>query len=115
MPRTPRLCSFASAMVLATSSLVAAQQRAPSRAPVPTPAPTAGTTPAPAPPAAGPQLEPQGYTYDPQGRRHPFVSLLRPGSDIRSKAGGIRPPGLAGPQTGEGPPKGTITSQGAYV
>jgi len=117
----PRLCSLASAVVLATSSLAAAQQPAPAAAPapapVPTPAPTAGTTPAPATtPAAGPQLEPQGYTYDPQGRRDPFVSLLRRGSDIgRSSAGGIRPPGLGGLETSEVTLKGTIASEGSYV
>jgi type IV pilus assembly protein PilP len=116
MTLIPRLCSFASAMVLATSSLVAAQQPAPSPAPVPTPAPTAGTTPAPVAPAAGPQLEPQGYNYDPQGRRDPFVSLLRRGSDIgRSNGIGARPPGLAGLETSEVTLKGTIASKGAYV
>ncbi|HYS27644.1 MAG TPA: hypothetical protein VEP46_18675 [Vicinamibacterales bacterium] len=116
MTLIPRLCSFASVMVLATSSLVAAQQPAPSPAPVPTPAPTAGTTPAPVAPAAGPQLEPQGYTYDPQGRRDPFVSLLRRGSDIgRSNAIGFRPPGLAGLETSEVTLKGTIASKGAFV
>ena len=116
----PRLCSLASAVVLATSSLAAAQQPAPAAAPapapVPTPAPTAGTTPAPATtPAAGPQLEPQGYTYDPQGRRDPFVSLLRRGSEVPRIAGSNRPNGLAGLETSEVTLKGTIATQGTYV
>src|SRR6266850_2201079 len=115
MTLIPRLCSFAFVMVLATSSLVAAQQPAPAPAPVPTPAPTAGTTPAPVAPAAGPQLEPQGYTYDPQGRRDPFVSLLRRGSDIGRSGIGTRPAGLAGLETSEVTLKGTIATQGSYV
>ena len=53
----------------------------------------------PAPPAdgaGGPQLEPQGFTYDPAGRRDPFVSLLRRGADPQNPTSGSRPAGLAG-------------------
>lgn len=120
MHLTPRLSSFALAVVF-VSGVAGAQtpatQPAPAPSPAPAPAPTAGTTPAPAPPAAtGPQLEPQGYTYNPQGKRDPFVSLLRRGSDLaRSGATGARPAGLAGLETSEVTLKGTVASQGSYV
>jgi Tfp pilus assembly protein PilP len=92
-------------------------------APVAPPTPAAPAVPAaPATPdasaAAGapPAVEPQGYTYDPQGRRDPFVSLLRRGSDLTRATGpGARPNGLAGLETGEVTLKGTIASQGTYV
>jgi Tfp pilus assembly protein PilP len=60
-------------------------------------------------------LEPQGYTYDPQGRRDPFVSLLRRGSDVTRSSAGSRANGLAGLETSEVTLKGTIASQGTYV
>jgi Tfp pilus assembly protein PilP len=72
-----------------------------------------GTT---APPSAASPVEPQGYTYDPQGRRDPFVSLLRRGSEVPRTGGpGARPNGLAGLETGEVTLKGTLASQGTYV
>jgi type IV pilus assembly protein PilP len=61
-------------------------------------------------------VEPQGYTYDPHGRRDPFVSLLRRGSDITSTGGlTTRPNGLAGLEASEVTLKGTIASQGTYI
>ena len=65
-------------------------------APAPTPAPS---TAAPAPeatPAEGQEdasLSGRGYTYDPAGRRDPFRSLL---VRAENRAGGPRPPGIAG-------------------
>jgi Tfp pilus assembly protein PilP len=85
----------------------------------PTPAPgaapsTPGTpvaaTPAPAEP------ESPGFTYNPEGRRDPFVSLLRRGgAGLGPTVGGVRPAGLAGLETAEVTLKGTIQSQGGYV
>jgi hypothetical protein len=79
----------------------AAQQKN-SEALAATPAPTAGqAAPAPAgPPAQGTppsgEAEPpgSGYTYDPAGRRDPFVSLLGGGSEVPTT--GARPQGMAG-------------------
>jgi Tfp pilus assembly protein PilP len=118
MKLTLRLSSFTLAVVF-VSGVAGAQtpatQPAPAPSPVPAPAPTAGTTPAPSA-AKGPQLEPQGYTYDPQGKRDPFVSLFRRGSDVaRSGATGGRPAGLAGLETSEVTLKGTVASQGSFV
>jgi type IV pilus assembly protein PilP len=84
-------------------------------APVSSPAPASGPAPANAAAPAATPLEPQGYTYDPQGRRDPFVSLLRRGSDVPRAAGSNRPGGLAGLETGEVTLKGTIATQGTYV
>lgn len=90
---------------------------APRTAPAPATAPAAApaTAPAPAPAAAVTPLEPQGYTYDPQGRRDPFVSLLRRGGDVPRASGGTRPNGLAGLETSEVTLKGTIATEGTYV
>src|SRR5262245_60787992 len=73
----------------------AANAPAPANTAAPASAPAAATAPAPAPAAKVPPPEPQGYTYDPQGRRDPFVSLLRRGGDVPRASGGTRPNGLA--------------------
>jgi Tfp pilus assembly protein PilP len=90
---------------------------------VPAPAPAASAAQAPAPKGAapasqpgGPQLEPQGYTYDPAGRRDPFVSLVQRGSDTTQRPTlGARGAGLGGLETGEVTLKGTIATQGGFV
>ena len=60
------------------------------------PATQSATTPAATAPAE-PQLEPQGYTYAPDGRRDLFVSMVRRGSDAQKPAigatGTTRAPG----------------------
>ena len=65
--------------------------RATAQTPPPQPPPTqpAGQVPtaAPAPPPA------EGYSYDPAGRRDPFVNLLARGADLRPDS---RPEGLGG-------------------
>jgi type IV pilus assembly protein PilP len=110
------------AFVFATSlsAQSAPTPAAPPKQPAPG-APTQATPPAAATPAAPTAtatpsaVEPQGYTYDPQGRRDPFVSLLRRGSDVPRTGPGARPNGLAGLETSEVTLKGTIASQGTYV
>lgn len=101
------VAALGSVLVLAgTTSAVA--QSAPDRSPSAKASPAAA---APAPAAA----MPQGYTYDPAGRRDPFVSLVKTGSDPRSSAAGLRPEGLPGVPVGEVAIKGIIQSRGAYV
>jgi Tfp pilus assembly protein PilP len=91
------------------SANVALAQSAPESHPTPI-----APAPASAPPAS--PIEPQGYTYDAQGRRDPFVSLLRRGSEVPpTGAPGARPNGLAGLETSEVTLKGTIASQGTLV
>ena len=80
--------------------------------------------PAPAPstpPAAGAQTAPpkQGagaaYSYDPSGRRDPFVSLTSRGGDVPPSAG-ARPPGLPGLLVNEITVKGVLKSpKGGFI
>lgn len=56
--------------------------------------------------------ERQGFTYRSEGRRDPFVSLMRRGSDIPAT---LRGRGLAALGTGEVTLRGTLESQGGYV
>jgi Tfp pilus assembly protein PilP len=112
------------AWLLAIAS--AAYAQSPSPAP---PAPAAqGQPPAsaaqgqPSSPGAQPPAEPppapegQGYTYNPEGRRDPFVSLLRRGgTGLGPTVGSVRPAGLGGLETAEVTLKGTIRSQTGYV
>jgi Tfp pilus assembly protein PilP len=80
----------------------------------------AGQQPAPAksapgakPPSAEAPAPPQpGYSYDPDGRRDPFVSLFGRGSDPRSAAS--RPVGLAGVLINELSLKGIIKDRNGY-
>jgi Tfp pilus assembly protein PilP len=60
-------------------------------------------------------LEPQGFDYDPENRRDPFVSLVRRGTDTERSATGTRGPGLAGLETSEVTLKGTVHSGDGYL
>jgi Tfp pilus assembly protein PilP len=79
-------------------------------------APAAPAVPAvaPATPAA-PSAAPDSFTYEPAGRRDPFVSLIARGSDSKSTQGGRRPDGLAGLSVGEVSVRGVLRSHGGYV
>jgi Tfp pilus assembly protein PilP len=98
-----------------------AQKPAPAATEAQTPAaPAAGAqTPAPAgqaPAEALPPLEPPGFTYNPEGRRDPFVSLVRRGTTTaRGTATGARPAGLAGLETAEVTLRGTVRSREGFV
>lgn len=130
MQTTSRVFALAVLLAALTAPVVSAAQssqpgtpaappaaKAPASAPAPGNAPAAqpAAAPAAAPAVAVTPLEPQGYTYDPQGRRDPFVSLLRRGSEVPRIAGSNRPNGLAGLETSEVTLKGTIATQGTYV
>lgn len=54
---------------------------------------------------------PQGFNYDPQGRRDPFVSMLRRGNE----QSGPRLSGLAGLATSEVSLRGVVRSEGSFV
>jgi Tfp pilus assembly protein PilP len=84
------------------------------QAPATTTAPPA-TQPGQAAPTGTTAIEPQGYTYDPQGRRDPFVSLLRRGADVQGSAPATRPAGLAGLATSEVSLRGTIKGRDGFV
>jgi Tfp pilus assembly protein PilP len=59
-------------------------------------------------------IEPQGFTYNPEGRRDPFVSLTRRGADEHAN-NGPRASGLAGIASSEVILKGTLVSHGGFV
>ena len=63
----------------------------------------------------GQALAPHGYTYTAEGRRDPFVTLLRRGSEVASTTAAARAAGLAGLGAGEVTLRGILASQGAYV
>lgn len=105
------------AALLALAVLVPAALAA--QAPAPEP-PAAPATPAPGQGAQGRQapvvaLEPQGFDYDPDGRRDPFVSLVRRGADASRSATGSRPAGLAGLEIAEVTLKGTLQNRDGFV
>ena len=56
-----------------------------------------------------------GFTYNPEGRRDPFISLLRRGNDESAPAVGPRKPGLLGLGVSEVTLKGTMASRGGYI
>lgn len=60
-------------------------------------------------------LEPQGFSYNPEGRRDPFVSLLGRGSNAGPAVPTQRPPGLAGLTAAEVSVRGIVKSRGEYV
>jgi hypothetical protein len=120
-----RVVVLAITIVLALPFAGAAQSPAASSAPAPASkagqppaAAPAGSPPAQAPtqqsgaaaglPAPSTALQPQGYTYDPAGRRDPFVSLVRRGAEAPGTATGTRPPGLSGLSVSEVSLRGTL-------
>lgn len=90
--------------------------QAPSPASVPAPqSPATQGRGAAAPAAPAQPAEPQGFTYNAEGRRDPFVSLLRRGADPRNGVGGNRPSGLPGLSISEVSLKGTVATRGGFV
>jgi len=97
-------------LVLVGGAAPAFAQAAPGK-----PAAGGGTASAPATPSApAAPAVPEGHTYRAEGRRDPFVSLLRRGSEVASTPG-VRGPGLKGLAAGEVTLRGTVASQGGYV
>jgi Tfp pilus assembly protein PilP len=99
--------NYALAGVLGLVPVVASAQSA---APSVSPAPVAAV-----PEGAVVPLEPQGFEYDPENRRDPFVSLVRRGTDSARSAPGTRGPGLGGLETSEVTLKGTVQSSDGYL
>ena len=66
------------------------------------------------PPGSAPGTSSSGYSYDPAGRRDPFISLLGRGGDVPAQ--GVRPQGLPGLLIAEVTVKGVLrTAKGDYV
>jgi Tfp pilus assembly protein PilP len=93
---------------IAAVSVLAAAQGSPAPNAPPAQAPPAGAQPGtPATPAA-----PEPYTYNPDGRRDPFVSLVSRGVEPTT---GKRAVGLGGLTTAELVLRGVLLSRGAYI
>jgi Tfp pilus assembly protein PilP len=105
---TPRTYSLFPGLLL-TATLASAQ------APAQAPPAAQGQTPSPsASKAAQTPLESPAYTYEPQGRRDPFISLLRRGGDTQ-RAVNARPAGVSGLEASDMVLKGTMQSRTGYV
>jgi hypothetical protein len=105
--------AFFIGLALTTATAAAAQQPAGSPAsaqakPAQPPATGSAQQPAEAP-------EPQGYAYNAEGRRDPFVSLLRRGTETDRAAAALRPAGLSGLMTAEVTLTGTLQSRSGFV
>ena len=113
-----RACAIA-LLTLVFGVSVSAQQRgatppqAPPPAQQPATQPPAAAPAQPAPPAAKPGEPGAPFTYNPEGRRDPFVSLLGKGSDGRGQ--GTRPPGVPGLLINEVSVKGIVRNSAGYV
>jgi Tfp pilus assembly protein PilP len=109
-----RTAVFVAAAVMAALGASAQQPAKPAGQAQPAPAP-APAQPAPgAPPAAAPAAPSPGpFTYNPEGRRDPFVSLLGRGND--PKASGTRPAGAAGLYINEVSIKGIVRDRAGFV
>jgi Tfp pilus assembly protein PilP len=63
-----------------------------------------------------PPTPPPNYTYEPDARRDPFVSLVNRGTDARDGVpSGNRPEGIAGILVDEVVVKGIVQSRGGWV
>jgi Tfp pilus assembly protein PilP len=89
--------------------------QASSQSQTPTSAPAASPAPAPASgqPTSKPAEAGAPFTYNPEGRRDPFVSLLGRGND--PKAQGVRPPGVPGLLINEVSVKGIVRNSTGFV
>ena len=80
------------------------------QAPAAAPAkPATVTTPSPVP-----ALEPQGYDYKPAGRRDPFISLVRRGSESLGVSAAARPTGISGLAVDEITMRGVIKGRNGW-
>jgi Tfp pilus assembly protein PilP len=74
----------------------------------------AQAAPPPAAPAVAP-ANPDTYSYNAQGRRDPFVSLVARGSDSKSASRGLNADGLASLTVADVSVRGVMQSRGGYV
>lgn len=73
---------------------------------------TPAAPPAVPPVTATPPPAPEAYTYTPEGRRDPFVSLVARGVEVAASSKGG---GLSGIATADLMVRGVLQSRGAYV
>jgi hypothetical protein len=105
-------------VVLASSvTLVSiAASQTPASAAQESPSPASGeSAPPPAAPSNGQPAVQPGFTYNPEGRRDPFLSLLRRGTTTQRGQIAVRPPGLPGLGVAEVTLRGTVQSREGWV
>jgi len=103
-----RLSVSVAALALACALPASAQSAAKPQGSQPAaPAATSGA------PVAPPPVEQAPYTYDPLGRRDPFVSLLARGSDTRGAS--TRAAGLPGVLIAEASVKGIVRDRSGFI
>src|SRR5215213_3592017 len=105
-----RVLILAVAVAVTGSALASAQAPGKPATPPPSPAPAAA---APAGSPAEGAASNSPYSYDPRGRRDPFVSLLARGSDPHAAA--TRPPGPAGVMIAEASVKGILRTRDGFL
>jgi Tfp pilus assembly protein PilP len=104
VPVRPLIATLAVALVLPAHAALA--QTA-------TPAGPAAGTPASPPKARTTPVVQQGYTYSPEGRRDPFVSLVNRGSDQRVQS--AKPAGVPGLSVGDLVIRGIVANNRTYI
>jgi Tfp pilus assembly protein PilP len=106
------LLLVSSLMVMASTT--SAQQRGQSPTPAGQGAPATPAAPSTAAPQTSKPAEAGApFTYNPEGRRDPFVSLVGRGND--PKAQGVRPPGVPGLLINEVSVKGIVRNSVGFV
>jgi type IV pilus assembly protein PilP len=109
--RPSRLPLLALLLLPATNSgAVASAAQAAQAAPKPQPVAPGAPAPDAAPPSPTP---PENYTYEPQGRRDPFLNLLGVGPDTQATT--ARGEGAAGLMVGEISVRGVLQSRGGLI
>jgi Tfp pilus assembly protein PilP len=119
---TPRTCFLLPAVLLA-SAAASAQTPLPasSSPPASTAQPPSLSASATQPPSAAPSqggqapLDSPAYTYDPQDRRDPFISLSQRGGAAQRSGLGARPAGVSGLEVSDMALRGTMQSRTGYV
>jgi Tfp pilus assembly protein PilP len=113
---TVSAASLSAAQAKSQAKEATAQTPSPTLSPSPTQTPAAGRgSKTDALPNTDQLIEPSGFAYVPEGRRDPFISLLRRGSDSRAAASGSRPSGLGGLGAEEITLRGTVRSRDGFV
>lgn len=80
------------------------------------PAPAAAVAAQAAPGQVAPPAPPPDYTYAPENRRDPFLSLVNRGTDARTgRPTGSRPDGVAGVGVEEVVVRGILQSRGGWI
>ena len=109
----PRMTVIAVLVFSATAVAAAERQQQPAPQTPPAKPAAPANQPGQKPPSDQPVVE-QGYTYDPAGRRDPFISLLGRGEETRAPSV-ARPSGVTGLLIGEVTVKGVLRDRSGFM